>query len=178
MIEKEVKIKVSCEELHHIRSRILKLEAKVLSKQWTIDVYLNHPCRNFYESDETLRIRVPKGNGVCELTYKGPRVKDFGYAKIREELTISFSKKQLKNLMLILEKLGFTKVAEIEKNREEFIINNVKIALDNVKSLGCFVELEYSSENELKDVLKMLGIRGSLMEKTYLEMVLERSKSI
>ncbi len=172
MIEREVKIKVCCEETIRIMNVLKNMDARVLGKYREVDIYLNHPCRDFSKTDEALRIRVFNGKDLCELTYKGPRIRSDERIKVREEVTIKVLRSDVENLIRLLKKLGFKEVAKVVKERAEFQVGEAKIALDKVEKLGCFIEIEFPEKAYLERVLEMLNIKGEFIEKTYLEMVL------
>jgi len=172
MIEREVKIKVCCKEIDRIMDVLENMDAKVLGKYREVDIYLNHPCRDFSKTDEALRIRVFSGRNLCELTYKGPRTCFGERIKVREEVTIKVLRSDVEGLIRLLKRLGFKEVARVVKERTEFQVGEVKIALDKVEKLGCFIEIEFPEKAHLERILEMLNIRGEFVEKTYLEMIL------
>ena len=175
MIEKEVKIKVCCSEMERIMNVMRKIGAKVLGNYREVDIYFAHPCRDFSKTDETLRIRTFNGKDLCELTYKGPRTCSERGVKAREEITARILRSDVKGLALILRRLGFKEVTRVSKERVEFQIGEVKVALDRVEKLGCFIEIEFPKEELLRRILDMLNIEEKFVEKTYLEMLLNHN---
>ena len=172
MIEREVKIKVCCEEIDRIMNVLKNVDAKVLGKYREVDTYLNHPCRDFSKTDEALRIRIFNGKDLCELTYKGPRIYFSERIKVREEVTIKVLRSDVEDLVRLLKKLGFKEVAKVIKERAKFQVGEVKIALDKVEKLGCFIEIEFPEKTHLEKILETLNIKGEFVEETYLEMIL------
>ncbi|MEM4524643.1 MAG: class IV adenylate cyclase, partial [Archaeoglobaceae archaeon] len=57
--------------------------ARFLEEKEEFDLYFSHPCRDFAETDEALRIRVEK---KIKMTYKGPKVDE--ETKTREEVNL------------------------------------------------------------------------------------------
>ena len=139
-----------------------------------VDIYYQHPSRDFAKTDEALRLRSV--NGVAELTYKGPKISR--QSKSREELTVKVN--DLTTADLILKRLGFVEVARIEKTRYNFRHNNFTISVDSVKDVGDFVEVEglNVSEKDLLDYVNWLKSKydflGEGVTKSYLELYLER----
>ena len=139
-----------------------------------VDIYYQHPSRDFAKTDEALRLRSV--NGITELTYKGPKLSK--QSKSREELSVKVSDLLITDL--ILKRLGFSEVARIEKIRYNFYDNKFIISVDTVKDVGDFVEVEGKgvTEKELLDYVNALrvkfGFLGEGVTKSYLELYLER----
>lgn len=181
MFEIELKASIRRERLDDLRKRITELGGTRIGVFRQVDVYLNHPCRDFAKTDEALRIR--DHNGKVELTYKGARVHED--CKCRVEKTIEV-KSSINDMLEFLSYLGFSKVFEIVKNREIYSVNRkgymINICLDDVLDLGFFVEVElFSAENAinesinvLKSVLRDLGLTGPYITKSYLEILLDK----
>ena len=68
------------------------------------DIYLNHPARDFAETNEAFRIR--RISDENRITYKGPRRS--GPTKTREEIEIPFASgpDRFQQLLRLLENLG------------------------------------------------------------------------
>ena len=49
MIEVEVKFRV--DSLDAVRERLLELNARFVGESEEVDIYLNHPCRDFASTD-------------------------------------------------------------------------------------------------------------------------------
>jgi adenylate cyclase class 2 len=78
----------------------------------------------------------------------------------------------------ILEKLCLYPVITVRKRRKYWQIDNTTITLDEVESLGSFVEVEreggLEEVNEVTKLAELIAPDGERVEKTYLEMLLER----
>lgn len=169
MKEVEVKARASLED---VRRKLTKLGARRIRVEVQEDLYFSHPCRDFAESDEALRLRVV--GGEVELTYKGPR--EPGRVKSRVEVTVRLD--DLERALAILSYLGFKELATVKKLREVYVLDDVEVCLDRVEGLGEFVEVESrgASSRELVELLEELGA-GELVAETYLELVLRRSST-
>lgn len=163
MKEREVKIKV--DSLAGLNERLIAQGFIFRGKRRQRDVYFNHPCRDFSESDEALRLRFE--NGKVEITYKGPR-EDGRAVKVREEISCDI----IGDAEKMLHRLGFRKVAEVFKEREVYEKEGVTVFLDKVEGLGEFVEIEGNAD--LKVVAESLDIPWRPVSLTYLEMMLTR----
>ena len=135
------------------------------------DTYFAHPGRDFGSSDEALRVRVMEGG--TEVTYKGPRMQDSA-TKAREELTTDVGNRLA--TVRILERLGFDEFATVRKHRTSYMIDRIRVDVDDVEGLGQFVELELMTEELVRagklieEVRGKLGLRDAVQE-TYLEML-------
>lgn len=171
----EVEVKFRCDDLGRIKKELLDMKANYIDTVDMVDVYFQHPCRDFKSSDEALRVRLVKsyrtGEEIVELTYKGPRIE--GWAKSRVELIVKVN--SFMEVLEMLGKLGFSKVASITKHREFYLLDNVEVSLDNVEGLGSFVELEDrgAGENGIRLVAEKLGL-NELVHETYLELYLKK----
>ncbi len=133
------------------------------------DVYFQHPCRDFSKTDEALRIRIRKSSREeILITYKGPR--EPGRVKIREEIEFPIPSREEAEKILI--KLGFKPVARIKKRRRAYRVGNAYVTIDEVEDLGLFMEIEASSEEEVINTRRSLGVEAEEEKRTYLELFL------
>uniref|UniRef100_A0A7C1TAF3 Class IV adenylate cyclase n=1 Tax=Thermofilum pendens TaxID=2269 RepID=A0A7C1TAF3_THEPE len=169
---KEVELKYRCKEPEEVLRRLEALGARYVGEYQQVDVYFQHPCKDFAQSDEALRVRVSEG--AVELTYKGPRERAAG-GKSREELIVSVSDPG--QLLEMLRRLGFQEVARVRKRRRVFLAEGAEVSLDYVEELGVFVELEDrgAGAEKLREIAESLGLGGPPVEETYLEMLLRAS---
>jgi len=172
MMEYEVKIRVR--DLGTVRARLAALHVSPTSRLTESDLYFNAPTRDFGTTDEALRIRATEKGAT--LTYKGPKVGLTG-VKAREEVIVPVTGADA--LAGILERLGFTRTAMVEKTRESYVVEGAFVALDLVEGLGPFVEIEAPpglSEDEavalIARVRNLLNMQGEETTLSYLEMIL------
>ena len=170
-----------CGVLAEVEERLRQLGAELLEEKVERDVYYQHPCRDFAETDEALRIRT--SGGKAELTYKGPK-RIVGGAKQRQEETVEIPDPEAMDR--VLRALGFRPAAVVEKRRRYYRLGDVLVTLDEVKDLGCFVEAEYAgprvaaeeASRRIEEVLEKLGVAGyPRIYKSYLELLLEKQAS-
>jgi adenylate cyclase class 2 len=174
MMEYEVKIRVG--SLQPLRARLASLGIRPVSNLTEQDFYFNSPTRDFGTTDEALRIRITEEG--ASLTYKGPKIGLAGI-KAREELIASVDPGEAMEGILL--RLGFTRTAEVGKTRETYRVEGTYVALDEVKGLGSFVEIEAPSglgEEEavalIGRVRKKLEVTGGEITLSYLEMILAK----
>lgn len=141
MYEVEVKVRGDHDV---IRPELTELDARRTATVHQVDTYYDAPHRDFAETDEALRIRTetdanemepndePSASNqtpdVTQLTYKGPRVDDD--SKTREESETDIESPE--TMDDILESLGFSLTAVVEKDRERYALNEYKIGRAHV----------------------------------------------
>ena len=160
-----------------IEKALLRLGAKKISTQSMEDVYFAHPSRDFGKTDEALRLR--KHDAGSELTYKGPRMKTDN-SKAREEVTLKTDNPL--TAQRIVERLGFKGFLIVKKTRSSYVLDKLRVDVDNVDGLGEYVELEVLTESPeraaslLELARKELDLE-KLEPRTYLEMIVEKQGS-
>jgi adenylate cyclase, class 2 len=166
----EIEIKTRSEDNLRVEKQLLKRGATPLGEHDQVDEYFNHPCRDFAETDEALRLRK---DSTSKITYKGPKIDKF--TKTREEIEMRID--DLDQMATILIRLGFRSVARVRKKRKEYVLDGVTISLDSVEGLGDFVELEVQGEDAVEGRSRIerlrdeLGLAGS-ERRSYLEMLI------
>jgi adenylate cyclase class 2 len=172
-MHREVEVKFSISEPSRIREKLLELGATYVDTVDQVDIYYQHPCKNFAETDEALRLREnnSKSGKSIELTYKGP--KRGGWAKDRVEIVSRVVDSV--EMQEILEMLGFKTVVRLLKHREFYMIRGVEVSIDKVEGLGDFVEIEDKGGGleAVREIASKLGL-GEPVPKTYLELYLEK----
>ncbi len=172
----EVEIKAYLDDITSVENRLKNLGATYRKTIQQVDIYFQHPIRNFAKTDEALRIRISDNKSY--LTYKGPKIDTS--SKTREELEIEIQDHS--KLLTLLRKIGFFPVIEVKKSRKCYLFKDIIISLDSVKCLGDFIELEIGvadkkSINDVKSrllsLLKQLKIPQEKLERrSYLELLL------
>ena len=178
MIEVEVKAHVT--SFSDIKSKLKEIGAIKSDKEHQIDTYFNNiNLRDFEKTDEALRIRkttINDSESKIILTYKGAKIDNI--SKTRKEIEVTIE--DFEKMNSILENLGFKAVADVEKYRTTYLINNYILSLDQVHKVGKFIEIEKTildSEKfglELDEIFKLfkkLGIEDGFERKSYLELM-------
>ena len=164
MLEVEVKARVP--GFSEIEEKLKNLNARFIKTETQEDIYFAHPSRDFGETDEAARVR--KINDKFFLTYKGPKID--AETKTREEIEIPVEE----NIIIILEKLGFTKWRTVRKERKTYKLNDLTICLDDVPGLGNFMEIEtkeYENKNKIFELFRKLGVdKKDCITKSYAEL--------
>ena len=169
----EVEIKAQCLDKNSLVEKIVSLGALHIETREEVDIYFNHPQKNFGQTDEALRLRR-SGNKTC-LTYKGPKVSDKSKARLEEESGVE-NFDSMKKIFLML---GFIESGKVVKQRSVYNYNDIEICIDTVENLGDFVELEtknnciQEAEEKLFLMANSFGLTA-FIRKSYLEMLLEK----
>ena len=184
--EVEQKYRITADQLPEIETRLNALDPELRSAVIQVDTYFAHPQRDFGQTDEALRLRqVGEANFV---TYKGPKID--ASTKTRREIEFPLppgpaGAEQFQELLTVL---SFQPVLKVSKQRRPLLITwehqQVEVALDSVRELGSFVELEISAEEQELDTARAalaslathLGLKHP--ERTsYLELLLAQDSS-
>ncbi|OHD69274.1 MAG: hypothetical protein A2W19_15905 [Spirochaetes bacterium RBG_16_49_21] len=165
----EIEIKAYCDDRAKVAERLKALGARHIGLVTERDLYLNHPARDFKNTDEALRIR--QANGRAILTYKGPKLSAVAKTRLEQEVAVD----DFDSLLNILQYLGFHEAGSVVKMREIYLFDEITICLDEVESLGFFVELEKKgsereqAEGELFSLAADLGL-DRFERRSYLEL--------
>lgn len=181
--EREVKLKVSHSEFLDIL-RKKGIAFKILDTIEQEDLYLDTDSCDLLLSGRALRVRIV-GNAV-RIAYKGPR-EGGGIEKAREEIEGQIGSKEcmealLKvgidgkcpsnygDLLAMLSKWGYVPKLIVWKMRTPLALEgfDVEVALDHVKDLGEFVEIE--GEKAI-DLVRLLGIACRAVIPSYADLI-------
>ena len=175
MLEVEFKFKSPGNE--KIDKVLVHLGARKLASIEMEDIYFSHPSKDYGRSDEALRLR--KMEGASELTYKGPRMHAES-AKAREEITLKTDNPL--TAQRIVERLGFKEFCSVHKKRSSYLLDKLRVDVDDVEGLGEYVELEVLTESperaeQLVELAKKeLGLE-KLEKRTYIELLIEKGSA-
>lgn len=186
----EIEMKYSVDDLKSLRLKLVGLQAVAEPIEQHVDTYYRHPCRDFASSGEALRIR--RVNGRPSVTYKGPKEQpadgESPAVKIRHELEwqLAPGDRDGSKMAALLDRLGFTSVAEVPKRREPFEVlhggRRVTVTIDTVEGLGVFAEVECLAESPpdrevavriVSEIAERLALRKT-EPRSYLRMKLEQ----
>lgn len=165
MLEIEVKAEGTEELVEGVRSR-----GDLVGERRQVDTYYRHPCRDFAETDEALRVREVGGHRV--VTYKGPKIDPESKSRVEVETPIGMEAGD------VLERLGFEPLEPVRKQREVYRLDGFLATVDHVEGLGTYVEAETEGtgeemeelRDELKELLTELGAER-FERRSYLELL-------
>ncbi|MFA5878510.1 MAG: class IV adenylate cyclase [Candidatus Staskawiczbacteria bacterium] len=181
----EIEIKIAVESLDKVRARVLTV-GKLVKSINQIDEYYIPSHRDFFAQKphptEWLRIRTNPDKVIFEYD-KSINKNASGEQECAEEYETEISSPE--EFRKILAFLDFKKVITVDKQREYWNCGDLEVALDNVKDLGCFIEVEakgnFKDNGEAKkacfNFLEELGIQNARtvqINKGYPVLVLER----
>ncbi|MEA1909363.1 MAG: class IV adenylate cyclase [Euryarchaeota archaeon] len=180
MIEVETKLKI--DRVEHTEERIKELIGAYKGEKTEIDLYFDHPNIPILSGGCALRVR--DADGKYRLTYKGPKKDDETTSRTEIEIEIESAGEMIE----ILDELGFYEICKVKKLRKTYLLKDLIITLDNVDTLGDFIEVEGKASNdrefeEKKDeifkLLKKLGLSTeAISQMSYLEMLLDGKKGL
>jgi adenylate cyclase class 2 len=181
----EVEQKYPVSDLEQITATLVALGAELGEEIEQADYYFNHPARDFAETDEALRIR--RVGSRNRITFKGPKLDQLTKTRQEIELRLGDGDGQAESWRELLEALGFTPVAIVRKVRRPGKLpwknSDVTIALDNVRDVGQFIELELTADTAGLDSARecILDLAGALQladqeRRSYLELLLGRTR--
>ena len=183
----EVEVKIPLKEymsFSEAQNRLIKLLGAPKEDIIQRDTYFESPVRNFWQTDEAIRLREVKYESDqrnAELTYKGAKIGDT--LKIREEISVSISSTE--NMKAILKKLGFSSLVTLQKRRLNWEEEDLIISLDWVNHLRAFIEIEITiPDNKVNTETNKLILskvhellpewKGEEERRSYLEMLITR----
>lgn len=180
----EVELKVRADH-GTVRDRLDELGAERDRRLFQEDTYYNAPDRDFAETDEALRIRRVRPDGVgdeeatARVTYKGPLLE--AESKSREEFETGVDDGDV--MRELLARLGFEPAATVRKLREKHELDGFTVLLDAVEDVGEYVEVETEVDGEAAveaaredayELLRSLGLDpGDQVRTSYLGLQLE-----
>ncbi len=129
----------------------------LLSELGFKDAKQKHLIDIYYLSDEKiagvhtwLRIREDKFKNTASLDLHQLRSV---YAT--EETEMSLFPADIAKLQKILAVLGLQEICVVDKQRQTYCLDNIEIALDEVKNLGSFIEIEIDGEENSENISKI-----------------------
>jgi len=150
------------------------------------DTFFQHPCRDFVQTDECLRLRnriLSDGSSEHSLTYKGPKID--ALTKTRQEIEIPIAEPH--HWESLLNALGFCKSASLHKFRRRLTLTlnhrQIDFVFDTLPALPessrLFLEMETLATEEnleecrtlLLDIAGQLGLSEPIQE-SYLNLVI------
>jgi adenylate cyclase class 2 len=178
----EVEQKHRLDDERSLLERLAERGAEIGPTLEQSDRYFAHPCRDFSQTDEALRIRTAGDKSF--VTFKGPKIDTTTKTRHEIELPLDAGDPGGAKFGQLLHELGFRPVGVVHKRRRSFHLtehgHRVEGALDEVDGVGKFVELELMSDqaslDEAKRTVASLASDlklGPVERRSYLEMMLE-----
>ena len=148
MLEVETKYRITDQSA--LTERLGSLGAIADDPEHHADTYYRHPCRDFVQTGEALRVRSV--NSIAAVTYKGPKL-DVGDSalKARKEIEWCLAPADTDGSQMhdLLTQLGFDPVATVKKERTSYhwppsapLYSQFTLTIDHVDEVGQFAEIE------------------------------------
>ncbi|OHA23028.1 MAG: hypothetical protein A3G52_02020 [Candidatus Taylorbacteria bacterium RIFCSPLOWO2_12_FULL_43_20] len=163
----EIEIKVKIDDIEGVRKKVNNLGKLIKSIDQIDDYYI--PChRDFFAEKphpvEWLRIRSNPDKTIFEYD-RSINKNENGIQEYAEEYESEISNPN--EFKQILKFLNFRHVITVNKQREYWMCGNVEVALDQIKGLGNFIEVEakgdFNTATEARNTcvrfLENLGIK-------------------
>lgn len=183
----EVEIKIPIDNFEEVKARV-SASGKLIKSIHQIDDYYNPIHKDFLgqkpQPTEWLRLRTNPDKVIFEYD-KAINMQPDGNYEYAEEYETEISNKE--EFIKILNFLDFKKAITVDKQREYWDCGDLEIALDKIKDLGDFIEVEAkgnfeNAEQARKSCLNFLdnlGIKNAEqieIKKGYPVMLLEKNK--
>lgn len=178
----EIEQKYRVTNLAETESKLTQSGASLVDAVTQVDCYYAHPQRDFAQTDEAFRIRAVGPKNF--LTYKGPKLDTTTKSRVEYEVAVADGPDALAAMGEILRNLGFVPASIVRKNRRTCRLDregfSVEVALDDVRKVGTFVELEIGITDDAqadtaKSALATLAQELNLSDverRSYLELVI------
>jgi adenylate cyclase class 2 len=144
----EIEIQVQIEKTQKLLA-FLKKEAKFCGKLEQIDSYFIPAHRNFTKVrpiKEWLRLRSSSGKHT--INYKNWHYDKAGRSHFADEYELEISDPA--KMKGIFKALDMKPIVTVHKMRETWVYKDWEIAIDSIKNLGDFVEIEYKGKDKGK----------------------------
>lgn len=136
----EIEIKVKVEKISPLLV-FLQKKAKFQKENLQVDEYFTPAHRNFIKErpvKEWFRLRE---SNPCSLNYKKYHFVKDGKSYESDEFEVEIN--DLAQVKKILKALNLKSIVKVNKTRKVWTYENYEIAIDSVKKLGEFVEIEF-----------------------------------
>jgi len=173
MMTTEIEAKLKVDSFDQITAKLQQLGAEFIEEQLQLDSYFDHSGHLLKKSGRGFRLRQQEtsSNKKAILTYKGAKEKH--KFKKREEIEVEVLDFDAAERIVLA--IGFEKIVNVEKKRNVWKLNDCEVALDEVKMLGCFVEIEGPDESRISQVQNMLELSDlTHVEKSYSHMIKDK----
>lgn len=169
----EIEIKVRVDDLPALRARLVALGAAVVKERhFEENTLYDFRDRRLAERREALRVR--KVGRKAFLTFKGTPQKSRKF-KIRTEYETEA--RNARDLVRILQALGFAAAARYEKYRTVLKKGTLTICLDET-AVGTFVEFEGERETIARMARTLEMPKETWIQKSYLTLLREAGKPV
>jgi adenylate cyclase class 2 len=152
----EIEAKLKVDSLQEVEDKLTTLGAEFLQEQMQTDYYFDDENVTLTKTDRCLRLRrqVTDRDERTFLTYKGAKEKD--EFKKRREIEVEVA--DADSVEKLLSEIRYDRALVVEKKRRLWRFHQCNVALDELPSLGNFVEIEGPDSQRITDVQRELGL--------------------
>ena len=170
----EIELKFLDVDVEEMKEKILKIGAKlVFDTEMESIVFLGDEFSTRDSSKKYLRLR--KINDTTLLTFKSPRTDSNMTSRDEHETEV----KDFDATLEILKRLGFNDGVVSKKHRMHYELGNIHFELDTVEGIPTYLEIETTTEEDMKDICKKMNIDISKGKKgTIVEILPEKFKEL
>ncbi len=165
----EIEIQVDIENSKPL-IEFLEKNAEFKSEKHQVDEYFSPTHHNFIEVrpvKEWLRLR--NSDGKYSINYKNWHFDEDGKSHHCDEYETKIE--DLTKLKKILDVLNLKSIVKVDKLRKTWIYKDYEIAVDSVRELGDFIEIEYIGKDEKVEKILLSNL-------TFLPNLLKRFSNI
>lgn len=159
---KELEVKVLNIDLEEMESKLKSVGAILLDKELQVNTLIDSKEKFIQnELDSYLRIRETKSLLTKDVKFTLTMKKNINRKGIRENIETNIDISNREAMLDILKSLGYYVLQEGFKERTSYVLNNIRFDLDKWDDLTYaepYMEIEVNDENELEDIIKLLGI--------------------
>jgi len=139
--DNEIEIKVQVEKIKLLIG-FLKKNAELIGTQHQIDEYFVLKHRNFISIRPTKEwLRLRDSNGKYSINYKNWHFDKDGKTNDCDEIETKVE--DITSLRKIFTAIDIKPITRVDKERQIWLYKDYEIAMDQVKGLGNFIEVEY-----------------------------------
>lgn len=141
----EVEKKYALPDADALKAKLADLGAKPGEPTRQVDVYYNHPARDFLAPEaisEWLRIRTESRGSSFNYKLWHPAGEVTKTHADEYETTVG----DVEAMRKAFEALGFTPLVTVDKTREEWRLPDIEVVFDHVEGAGDFVEFEFKGD--------------------------------
>jgi len=142
--DKEIEIQVQIENSNKLIS-FLNKHAKFIGEKHQVDKYFSPAHRNFTKVRPVVEwLRLRDSSGKYSINYKNWHYDKHGRSHYCDEYETPIE--SLEQLEKIFDALDIKEIVTVDKTRRLYQYQDYEIAIDSIKGLGDFVEIEYKGE--------------------------------
>ncbi|MGC8559603.1 MAG: class IV adenylate cyclase [Phycisphaerae bacterium] len=163
---REIEIKLRCPSHEPVRERLSTLQAVDLGLMWEWNEFFDTPDRQLSDRRIALRVRSIEhqadGHRESLITVKGGQPSD----DIQNRPSIDLHAEPTELAAGLFLRLGYRRTGAFEKRRHSWMLDDVRVELDELPIYGLFIELEGPDEQRIAAVRSRLHLDSLPAERT------------